>query len=135
MGTLTYDGLTVHFDDRVLSHVQIVVVQKLRRNESFLMSWRDSDSVGDGRSSIWLSDSIPLYFKFAGGHTPQINREWIEQLSRSADSARGLVIMSEHDALQQPPQSLRPGADSHDPRNTGHAKIVETYRATPTVAS
>jgi len=68
MGTLTHDGLTVHFDDRVLSHVQIVVVQKLRRNESFLMSWRDSDSVGDGRSSIWLSDSIPLHFRFAGGH-------------------------------------------------------------------
>lgn len=120
MGTLTYDGLVVQIDDRVLSHVQIVVVQKLRRGESFLMSWRDSDSVGDGRSSIWLNDSIPLYFKFLGGHTPIINRDWIEQLSRSADSARGLVIMSEHDASEQLAQQLRPGAGTHDARGAGH---------------
>jgi len=124
MGTLTYDGLVVHIDDRVLSHVQIVVVQKLRRGESFLMSWRDSDTVGDGRSSIWLSDSIPLYFKFSGGHTPLINRDWIEQLSRSADSSRGLVIMSESDASEQPAQNLRPGADSHDPNTSGHATVA-----------
>jgi len=121
MGTLTYDGLLVHMDDRVLSHVQIVVVQKLRRGESFLMSWRDSDTVGDGRSSIWLSDSIPLYFKFAGGHSALINRDWIEQLCRSADSARGLVIMSEHDATQQLAQNLRPGADAHDPSRATRA--------------
>lgn len=124
MGTLTYDGLVVQIDDRVLSHVQIVVVQKLRRGESFLMSWRDSDSVGDGRSSIWLSDSIPLYFKFAGGHTPAINRDWIEQLSRSADSARGLVLMSEHDASEQLAQHLRPGAGAHDGRGAGHATVT-----------
>jgi len=135
MGTLTYDGLVVHFDDRVLSHVQIVVVAKLRRNESFLMSWRDSDAVGDGRSSIWLSDSIPLYFKFSGGHTPLINRDWIEQLSRSADSVRGLVIMSEHDALLQLPQNLRPGADSHNPKHTGRSVVVETIRVARTVLS
>lgn len=124
MGTLTYDGLVVHIDDRVLSHVQIVVVQKLRRGESFLMSWRDSDAVGDGRSSIWLSDAIPLYFKFAGGHTPLINRDWIEQLSRSADSSRGLVIMSESDASEQPAPNLRPGADSHLPHTSGHATVA-----------
>lgn len=131
MGTLTYDGLVVHIDDRVLSHVQIVVVQKLRRGESFLMSWRDSDTVGDGRSSIWLNDSIPLYFKFAGGHTPLINRDWIEQLSKSADSSKGLVIMSEHDASQQLAQGLRPGADGHDQKGTGQATI--SLREAPAV--
>jgi len=130
MGTLTYDGLVVHIDDRVLCHVQIVVVQKLRRGESFLMSWRDSDAVGDGRSSIWLSDSIPLYFKFAGGHPALINRDWIEQLSRSADSSKGLVIMSEHDASEQLAQALRPGAEGQDQRRSGRATIVLREAAT-----
>ena len=47
MGSLTYDGIVVQFEDRVLTHLQIVIVQKLRKGESFLMSWRDADSVGD----------------------------------------------------------------------------------------
>jgi len=122
MGTLTYDGMFVRFDDRVLAHVQIVIVQKLRRGESFLMSWRDSDSVGDGRSSIWLDRSIPLYFKFAGGHTPDLNREWIAALALSADSPRGLIVTSEHDSSRYPENDLRPAAEtpvmSHSHRTT-----------------
>lgn len=96
MGSLAYDGLTIRFEDRILAHLQIVIVQKLRRQESFLMSWRDSDSVGDGRSSIWLDPSIPLYFKFDGGHAPEVNRAWLEVLVLSAQSPHGLIVTSEH---------------------------------------
>jgi hypothetical protein len=124
MGSLTYDGMIVHFDDRVLAHVQIVIVQKLRRGESFLMSWRDSDSVGDGRSSIWLNLSIPLYFKFAGGHAPDINRDWIMALASSADSPRGLIVSSEHDSTRYADNELRPGAETPAMSAT-HSTIVD----------
>jgi len=112
MGSMTYDGLVIQFDDRVLTHIQIVIVQKLRRNECFLLSWRDSDAVGDGRSSVWLSPSIPLYFKFAGGHIPSINRSWIDALSLCADSSQGLVVTGELDHLSQP-ESVRAGEATH----------------------
>jgi hypothetical protein len=96
MGTLTYADVDIEFDDRVLAHLQIVIVNKLRRRESFAMSWRDADDVGDGRSAIWIDPSIPLYFKFDGSRVPSIDREWLTALAESADSSRGLIVMDDH---------------------------------------
>ncbi len=95
MGTLTYDGTLIHFDDRLLTHLQIVIVQKLTRGEAFLMSWKDSPSVGDGRTAIWLTPSTALQFKFLGGKVPEINREWLRQLGESAESSTGLLVTGE----------------------------------------
>ncbi|MGO4536793.1 DUF7882 family protein [Leifsonia sp. 2MCAF36] len=92
MGSLRYGSVTVEFDDRVLTHLQIVIVNKLRRRESFAMSWRDSNAVGDGRSAIWIDPTIPLYFKFDGSRVPEIDRGWLAELSASADSSMGLVV-------------------------------------------
>jgi hypothetical protein len=100
MGYLAYDNRTIEFDDRVLAHIQIVIVQKLRRREGFLMSWRDGNEIGDGRSSIWLSSEIPLFFKFSGGQPPQLNMAWIAALTLSANSSRGLIVSGENDAAQ-----------------------------------
>ncbi|MEF2975639.1 hypothetical protein V3W46_00275 [Subtercola sp. YIM 133946] len=54
MGKLVYgdSGTEIEFDDRVLTHLQIVIGAKLRRRESFFFSWKDDPAVGDGRSSI-----------------------------------------------------------------------------------
>jgi hypothetical protein len=95
MGSLIYDSTIIEFDDRLLLHLQIVIVNKLRRRESFAMSWRDSPEIGDGRSTIWLDPSIPLYFKFSGSRTPSINRDWLETLAESAASTTGLVVTGE----------------------------------------
>ena len=101
MGTLIYDSNFIEFDDRLLLHLQIVIVNKLRRRESFAMSWRDSAEVGDGRSAIWLDPSIPLYFKFDGSRTPTINSDWLERLAESAASSTGLVVMDEDGAPER----------------------------------
>lgn len=97
MGKLFYgsNAIEIEFDDRVLSHLKVVITTKLRRGESFVFSWRDDPAIGDGRSSIWLHPSIPLYFKFYGGRIPELNREWIEGLSASANSAGGLQLVAE----------------------------------------
>jgi len=100
MGSLIYDSTVVEFDDRLLLHLQIVIVNKLRRRESFAMSWRDSPEIGDGRSTIWLDPSIPLYFKFAGSRTPTIDRDWIERLAESAASSSGLLVTDEDGRLE-----------------------------------
>ncbi|MDJ0339594.1 ATP-dependent DNA ligase [Cryobacterium sp. PH31-O1] len=108
MGSLTYDRVVVEIDDRTLAHLQLVIVQKLRRGESFLLSWQDGAAVGSGRSSIWLNPAIPLYFKFASGRAATLNRQWIEDLSRSANSAPGLVIVSEVGSLPVSTVAARP---------------------------
>ncbi len=51
MGTLIYGhgDLTVDFDDRTLAHLQVVIGTKLRRRESFLLSWSDDGQDGERR--------------------------------------------------------------------------------------
>ncbi len=95
MGYLQYDGMLIEFEDRLLAHLQIVIVKKIQRGESFLVSWRDSPEVGDGHSSIWIHPAQNLYFKFTGSREPSINPEWLDRLTASANSSRGLVVMHE----------------------------------------
>ncbi len=96
MGTLLYgQTIEVDFDDRILAHLQLVIGLKLRRDEGFFFSWRDEQSVGDGRSVIWLDPTIPLVFRYNGARMPKINREWLEALTLSSNSAQGLQLTEE----------------------------------------
>jgi hypothetical protein len=101
MGHLHYDGILIEFEDRLLAHLQIVIVKKIQRGESFLISWRDSPEVGDGHSSIWVHPAQNLYFKFTGSREPSINPEWLDRLTASANSSRGLVVMHEDTTVGQ----------------------------------
>jgi hypothetical protein len=95
MGSISYDGLVVAVDDRTLTHLQIVIINKLRRGDAFLMSWKDSASVGSGRSAIWLHPQVLIYFKFDGSRVPAINERWLRELAESAESSRGLIVTTE----------------------------------------
>ncbi len=97
MGKLVYGGQSVEFsfDDRALFHLQLVIANKLRRGESFLFTWRNESSVGDGRSTIWIDRSIPMCFTFYGSKPPTVNAAWLEVLTDSANSAAGMVLSSE----------------------------------------
>jgi hypothetical protein len=95
MGALTYDGTATKFDDRVLAHLQIVIVQRLRQNRSFLMSWLNALEVGDGRTSIWMHQFADIRFTFDGSRPPTIDTHWLGVLGSSADGPRGLVVTNE----------------------------------------
>lgn len=95
MGSISYNNELFDFDDRVLAHLQVVIVQKLRRHESFLMSWTISQHQGNGRQSIWLDASIPIVFKFLGSRAIELNREWITQLGATANTNMGLAVTDE----------------------------------------
>ena len=94
MGTLFYGAsrTPIRIDDRVLTHLKLVVTSKLRRNEPFLVSWHDAADVGGGRSSIWVHATCDLHYKFDGGSPAAIDQDLIEQLSVAANSARGVEI-------------------------------------------
>ena len=107
MGKIVYgdSGLEVVFDDRAMAHLQMVIGPKLRRNESFFFSWVDDPTVGNGRSSVWLSSAIPLYFRYSGSKPVSINRDWIDTLSRSANSPSGLQFTPEPNGQTPMPKS------------------------------
>jgi hypothetical protein len=97
MGTFIYGspGIEVDFEDRALTHIQMVIMAKLRRNENFAFSWTNDPDKGSGRSSVWLDPSIPLFFRYFGSRIPEINRHWLHMLQLSADSGSGLVFIPE----------------------------------------
>ena len=96
MGKLNYAGLVkVDFEDRLLAHLQMVIGTKLRRGESFHFTWRDDESIGDGRTCIWLHPQIPIIYKFYGSRTPKLNPAWIDALAYAANSPNGLHIVPE----------------------------------------
>lgn len=97
MGSLVYgnSSIEVAFDDRALMHLQIVTTNKLRRGESFTFTWTNAPELGSGRGTIWLDPSSTLYYRYSGSRMPSINREWIEVLMLSANSASGLFFSPE----------------------------------------
>lgn len=101
MGTLTYAGATEYaIEDRMLAHVKVAVTAKLRRQESFMLSWDIEPSHGSGRVSLWLSPAVPLEFRFSGSRVPELNGRWLESLVETGNSARGMVLLAEADAMQ-----------------------------------
>lgn len=98
MGYLLYDSHEYEFEDRTLAHVKIAVTNKLRKQESFLLSWTMTPECGSGRISLWMTPSIPLGFRFSGSRSPQLNEAWVKVLQELSNSPRGLVVVSEKEA-------------------------------------
>src|SRR6187431_2374610 len=98
MGTIYYGGSAtpIHIEDRALAHLKVVIATKLRRGESFTLSWQHPDDQPRGRSTIWLNPSVPLRFVFDDPEAPELNRNWIEQLANSANSSGGITLVAEH---------------------------------------
>ena len=97
MGTLFYGNAVIGFSfaDRALHHLQIVITTKLRRGEAFVFSWNDSLDVGGGRSTIWLSPSTLIHYRYLGSRVPIVNREWVQTLMVSANSPGGMLLTPE----------------------------------------
>lgn len=97
MGTLHYGSTPepIPIEDRALAHLKVVISTKLRRQESFTLSWRHPDGEPPGRSTIWLHPSIPLRFISADPAPVSLNQQWIEALMYSANSTGGIALVDE----------------------------------------
>lgn len=92
MGSLVYDDdHAAEFDDRTLAHLQVVIVNKLRRLESFSFTWHDERRA----MTVWISPYTPIAFVFHGNRRPSLNRAWIEELALVANSSGGLLVVPE----------------------------------------
>src|SRR4051794_34798440 len=110
MGRFIYGATSesVEIDDRALAHLRIVIMNKLRRSESFMFDVEVGD--GSGRRSFWMHPSVPLQFHFFGSRQPHINRAWIEDLMHAASSPSGLTIVPEpsEEPAQAPVRAASP---------------------------
>jgi hypothetical protein len=117
VGTLYYgdSGTPIGIEDRALAHLKIAITTKLRRGESFTLSWKHPDEQPRGRSTLWLHPSIPLRFVFDEPVAPELSRSWIEDLMRSANSTGGIQLVPEQLDVEPiatiPDQPVQVGVD------------------------
>jgi hypothetical protein len=97
MGTMYYGGsaMPIRIADRALAHLKVVVATKLRRSESFTVSWQHADDEPPGRSTLWVHPSIALRVVVEDPQPPQLNRAWIEELAKSANATGGIALGAE----------------------------------------
>ncbi|MDQ1112739.1 hypothetical protein QE418_002187 [Microbacterium testaceum] len=94
MGSLFYGSSAspIRMPDRILAHIKVVVATKLRRGESFTMSWRHPSGEPTGRSTLWIQPSIPLRFVFASAEAEVLDPALLHSLANSANSSGGLTL-------------------------------------------
>ncbi|PRA80784.1 hypothetical protein [Microbacterium sp. MYb66] len=95
MGTLEYNSARppIDVDDQTLAHLKIVIGTKLRRHESFMMTWL-SDGKPSGRLTIWMHPSIPLIFAFDDSKMAEIDPSRIERMMENLN-ARGELVLDQ----------------------------------------
>ena len=120
MGTIYYgsEATAIDIEDLALAHLKVVIATKLRRGESFTVSWRHPADQPRGRSTIWIHPSIPLRFVFEDPEPAVLNRQWLEELANSANSTGGIQLIAEHFTNPEPIEASSrvdstpgPGAD------------------------
>jgi hypothetical protein len=93
MGHILYGSTptVIELDDRILAHIELVTLAKLRRNESFAFS---IDAEDGSRATYWINSSSPLEFRFDVGRH-EINRDWLDLIIDTANSTGGMRVVPE----------------------------------------
>lgn len=100
MGLLVYASTEYEIHDRMLAHLEVVVVAKFRRHEGFVVSWEPSAPEG-GRIELWLSPTIPLQLRYAGSRAPSLSQGWVQAMMDMAATLRGLRLVGEEQAVRE----------------------------------
>ncbi|WEK60784.1 MAG: hypothetical protein P0Y60_16010 [Candidatus Microbacterium colombiense] len=93
MGTLEYNSShpAIDVDDELLAHLKVVISTKLRRQESFMMTWPAGKS-RDRRVSAWMHPSIPLILEFDQEPPPRVDAARIERMMRRLNQRGELIL-------------------------------------------
>ncbi|MDT0156309.1 hypothetical protein Q9R19_01590 [Microbacterium sp. ARD32] len=94
MGSLEYNSSRppIQVDDVTLAHLKIVIGTKLRRHESFMMTWLVDPAGTGGRLTTWMHPSIPLVFSFDSSTMPEIDPKRIEHMIEYLNTRGDLVL-------------------------------------------
>jgi hypothetical protein len=92
VGQLRYDRSVFEMEDRLLTHLQIVIIQKIRRRAGFMLTFPLDGRDGPTSNTIWINHGSRLHFAFNGSRHPEINKRWLEALMESSNSTIGLDL-------------------------------------------
>lgn len=93
MGTLYYGAsrLALKIDDATLAHLRVIATAKLRRGESFALTWTDPDEPEESRESLWIHRDADLMFVL-DTRAPRLDTGLLASMSAASYVARGIEI-------------------------------------------
>ncbi|MCW2164848.1 hypothetical protein B0I12_001983 [Microbacterium hydrothermale] len=96
MGMLFYSADTqpLQIDDRLLQYLQVVLSTKLRRGESFTITWTDK-AEGHARTTLWVQPSISMRFQYSSAESARLSGGYLRQLADQASMSSGLLLNAE----------------------------------------
>ncbi len=110
-GRLIYrDRAAFDIDDRILAHLRIVVMNKLRRNEDSCSSCPSMRRAAGESVDPRLER---LVMQFYGGREPVIDRALVDQMMHDASGADGLTLTAAGIAPQTAPVRQPVGRTAH----------------------
>lgn len=94
MGRLRYDGHSdpIVIEDETLAHLKLVIATKLRRQESFMMTWKPVNGGVDRRASVWIHPAIPLQFGFDQPDVHVVDPHRIQEIMHGLNATGELVL-------------------------------------------
>lgn len=93
MGKLFYgsDAQPIEIDDRLLQYLQVVLSTKLRRGESFTITWTDT-TAQHSRTSLWIQPAIPIRFQYSTSEPQRLSGGYLRHLADQAALSSGLML-------------------------------------------
>lgn len=93
MGRLEYNSSRppIDVDDETLAHLKVVIATKLRRQESFMMTW-PADAERPSRLTVWMHPSIPLIIEIDASSSPALDPRRIERMMSNLNSRGELIL-------------------------------------------
>lgn len=94
MGKLRYDSTlpSIVIEDVELAHLKVVIGTKLRRQESFMMTWHPPGGDPGLICSAWIHPAIPLQFAFEAEPIPQVSPTHVAELMERLNATGDLLL-------------------------------------------
>lgn len=94
MGRLIYrPDQTFDIDDTLLVALRVVLMNKLRRREGFMLHL---PAPRGGRSSLWVSPHVPVMLQFYARFPPRVDRALVAEMMQEASEPDGLTLFHEN---------------------------------------
>ena len=99
MGTIQYGSSAevIVVPDALLAHLKLVMITRMRRSESFTLSWEQRVAGAPRHSTVWVHYSMPLRFTFDGAEAPELDPALLDALMVSSYTAAGIVLPNDAD--------------------------------------
>lgn len=93
MGRLEYNSSRppIEVEDDILAHLKVVIATKLRRQESFMMTW-PAGAERRSRLTVWMHPSIPLIIEIDTEKSPTLDPRRIEKMMGNLNSRGELIL-------------------------------------------